>query len=143
MSLQVTLTRGPSADDVEPGEAYWVLRVQVGDREGVARLYGMGDEDEAFVIGGLTDQGHSAPLKVKDLGGDLLQTVVDDLMAKCGKDGAFRAPDDEAAGAFNSHWRVQSFKRLLDEYKASEKLTYDQAVQAVREYFVVEPVIKS
>lgn len=45
--------------------------------------------------------------------------------------------------SFNARWRVKSMKLLLEETRTREKVSYDEALQALREYFFIDPVLRS
>ena len=110
------------------GGDHWVLSVIF--QAAVARVNQFGNETADEIYSYVAE-------KIKPVGDGVA------LMRSISREVSALGWDSGKVEAFNSRWRVHCFREALQRMDMRDKVSYDEALQALREHFVVEPVLNS
>ena len=136
----VSLEAHPTAPDSAK-----VLKVTILDPDGISTLF------TCDLFGGerVSDfKWNPNTIKLLTPGKTCLLKVAMDLVEKVGKNGAFtwaETASDELTKQieeFHLNWRRKAFHEALRAYGVTKRLTFDQAIRVLEEYYVVEPIME-
>jgi len=145
MSGYLILDAGIEEDKV--GSGAWSVWVSVknpargGSVNAQHRASLWGGEDEAAIAKLLID---SVPGSHGRLVEDAVRGFANDVVASFGERGAFVPPSgNDKLDAFMKRLSERVFRDCLTEHRVSDKMSYEQALLVLQEFYVVDPIMSS